>query len=136
MKTVKLESLSEVKTAKDNRQYYTAEFSNPANPFGRTVSRNFWQQKNAAGEPVWRGADPAKVKAFVGKTIPGSICAEKVEEYTIEITGQEPRPASTYTTVVLDGELKAAVFANLGHKLAEEATVEAPAVAEEEAVIM
>lgn len=122
-KVVKLESVGEVKEARDTRKYYTANFSNPLNPFGKTVSRNFWQQKNAAGEPVWRGADPAQVKPFIGRTIPGTFENRNVVPYSIQIAGQPDRTANTYPTVVLDGENIESVYKSVGHPLAEENTV-------------
>lgn len=131
-KVVKLNSVGAVNTAKDGRAYYSAEFSNPLNPFAKTVKRNFWQQFQTDAEgnktPIWRGADPATVKPFVGKTIPGFFANEKVEQYNISIPGQEDRTANTYPTVVLDGENMASVYKSVGHPLAEEAL--APAVLE------
>ena len=103
MSHLQLVSISEVKTEKvriDNkvsRQYYTATFANPANPFGKTVSRTFWQQHNIEGtETTWKTANPALVKTFIGKLIPGTIVSSPVEEYDIVNQGTgEVRTAST-----------------------------------------
>lgn len=129
MSHLKLISISPVKTEKArkdekvSRQYYTAAFTNPANPFGKVVSRTFWQQHNADGtEATWKAADPALVKDFVGKLIPGQIVSSKVEEYDIvnEGTG-EVRQASTYTAVVLEGETAQSVFKASGKVIVEAA---------------
>lgn len=118
MSTLKLVSISEVKTEKPridekvSREYYTAEFNNPANPFGKSVKRTFWQQHNADGTIAeWRGANPKDVAKFIGKEIPGRIVAGTVEPYAIvnPLTGEE-REATTYTAVVLNGETPEAVF--------------------------
>lgn len=128
MSHLKLISISPVKTetanrkdGKVSRQYYTAKFANPNNPFGAAKSRTFWQQHNADGtEATWKAADPALVKDFVGKLIPGSIVSSKVEEYDIvnENTG-EVRKASTYTAVVLEGETAQSVFKASGKVMVE-----------------
>lgn len=123
-KSLKLVALSAVSTAKDDRQYYTAEFQDPSNPFAKTVKRNFWQQKNAAGTPEWRGADPAVVKNFVGRTIPGQLMTAKVEPYTVIGAGGVERTANIFTTAILGSELPEQVFKSLNHPLAVEAAVE------------
>lgn len=118
---LKLVAVGEVKTAKDGRQYYKAEFGNPNNPFSGTRTRMFWQQfatVNGVKTPVWRGADPEVTKTFVGKTLTGKIVSADVEPFEIAIAGQEPRTVTTYTTVVLDGESTASVFKACGHQLA------------------
>lgn len=121
-----LVGISAVATAKDTRQYYTAEFQDPENPFGKTVKRNFFQQFNPTDptKTEWRGADPAKVKAFLGKIIPGYIANEEVEPYEIPgrkgINGAPDQPDRTvnyYTTVVLGHEQKAVVFRTMRHPL-------------------
>lgn len=120
MKTVKLVSTGEVKTATDGRQYYAASFQDPSNPFGKTVTRLFWQQKDAAGTPIWKGGDPEVVKNFVNKTIPGEIKTAKVEAY--DVNGNT---ATTYTTVLLGAELAEQVFKSLGHPLTQTEAVPA-----------
>jgi hypothetical protein len=131
MSHLQLVSISEVKTEKsriDNkvsRQYYTATFANPANPFGKTVSRTFWQQHNIEGtETTWKTANPALVKTFIGKLIPGTIVSSPVEEYDIVNQGTgEVRTASTYTAIVLEGENAYSVFKAAGKVMVEAATV-------------
>lgn len=125
MKTLRLLSVTETKLAKDGRGFYGATFQDPMNPFAKTVTRNFWQQKNAAGEPVWKGADPAQVAAFVGKQLPGYIATKKVEDYAVTGGDNIERTANTYTTVILGSELEEQVFKSLNHPLA---TAEAPTV--------
>jgi hypothetical protein len=140
MNQLKLVSISEVKTEKArvdekvSRQYYTATFSNPANPFGRTVSRTFWQQHNADGtQATWKGANPSEVKQFIGKLIPGRIVSSKVEAYDITDSLGNIREASTYTAVVLDGETPEAVFKASGKVIVEAAPAVAMIAAEEDA---
>lgn len=137
MSHLQLVSISEVKTEKsriDNkvsRQYYTATFANPANPFGKTVSRTFWQQHNIEGtEATWKTANPSLVKTFIGKLVPGTIVSSKVEEYDIVNQGTgEVRTASTYTAVVLEGETAYSVFKAAGKIMVE--TVDSVAAASE-----
>lgn len=132
MSHLKLVSISEVKTEKGridgkvSRQYYTAMFSNPSNPFAKTVSRTFWQQHNADGTSAeWRGANPSEVKTFIGKLIPGQIVSSQVEAY--DITGNDGaiREANSYTTVVLDGENVVSVFKAAGKTMFQAAEVSA-----------
>lgn len=125
-----LVSMTAVKIASDGRGYYTASFQDPSNPFAKTVSRNFWQQFNAAGEPVWRGADPAVVTKFIGKTIPGEILSKEVVPYTIPRADGTEQTVNTYTTVVLGGENIKSTFKAQGHELAEEAIAAQPQLAE------
>lgn len=118
MKTLRLVSVTEPREAKDGRSFYSAVFQDPSNPFAKTVTRNFWQQKNANGEAVWRGADPAQVKPFIGKTLPGYISTKKVADYEVTTSQGEVRTANTYTTVILGSELEEQVFKSLNHPLA------------------
>lgn len=125
---LKLIAVGEVKTAKDNRAYYSASFQDPSNPFAGAKSRIFFQQNNSAGQPEWRGADPAVTKTFVGKLIPGEIVTAKVEEYQIN-----ERTVNIHTAVVLGNELAEQVFKQQGRIMLKEdaeatpAAVEAPA---------
>lgn len=122
MNKLKLVAVTELKTAKDGRAYYTAEFQDVNNPFANTVKRNFWQQKNAAGVAEWRGASYDVISKLVGTTVPGSIATRVVEEYQIG-----DRTANIFTTVLLGAELDVQVFKALGHELPATATVVAPA---------
>ena len=124
MSTLKLVSISEVKTEKEridekkSRQYYIATFRNPANPFSKTVSRTFWQQHNADGtETSWKVGNPNEVKQFIGKEIPGKIVSSKVEAYDITDSLGNIREANTYTAVVLDGETVESVFKAAGKNI-------------------
>jgi hypothetical protein len=128
MNTVKLSSISDVRTekvrtdGKVSREYFTATFTNPANPFAKGVSRVFWQQHNADGTNAeWKGANPRDVKQFIGKEIPGYIAARQVEAYDITGVDGSVREANTYTTVVLDGEVEASVFKASGKTVLEAA---------------
>lgn len=136
MTNLKLVSITEPKAEKArvdekvSRMYYTATFSNPLNPFGKTVSRTFWQQHNADGtQATWKGADPVQVRPFVGKLIPGQIVAANVEPY--EIDGSTGRTATTFTSVVLDGEIAEQVFKASGKVIVKAANL---AIAEQQLV--
>lgn len=126
MSQLKLVAISQIKTEKDrsdskiSRQYYTAEFSNPANPFGKTVKRTFWQQHSTDGlSAEWRGGNPSEVKAFIGKLLPGKIVSSQVEAYDIADSLGNIREANTFTTVVLDGENNQSVFKSAGKTIVE-----------------
>lgn len=130
MSTLKLLSISPVKTEKErvdskvSRQYYTALFRNPANPFAKGVSRTFWQQHNADGTSAeWKGANPKEVMSFIGKEIPGKIVSRQVEAYDITDSTGAVREANSYTAVVMDGELETAVFKASGKTIIEAAPV-------------
>ena len=132
MSHLKLVSISEVKTEnrvkddKVNRQYYTATFSNPSNPFAKTSTRTFFQQHNNDGTSAeWRGANPSEVRAFIGKLIPGQIVCCQVKPYDIVGSDGAIREANSYTTVVLEGENVASVFKSLGKTVLEAAEVPA-----------
>ena len=136
MTNLKLVSITEPKTEKPrvdekvSRMYYTAIFSNPANPFSKTVSRTFWQQHNADGtKAAWKGADPVQVRPFVDKLIPGQIVAANVEPY--EIDGSTGRIATTFTSVVLDGEIAEQVFKASGKIIVKAANL---AIAEQQLI--
>jgi hypothetical protein len=130
MSHLKLVSISEVKTEKErvdgkvSRQYYSAMFSNPSNPFSRTVSRVFWQQHNNDGTSAeWRGANPAEVRLFIGKLIPGQIVSSQVEAYDITGSDGAIREANSYTTVVFEGENPVAVFKAAGKVMLQAAEI-------------
>lgn len=129
---LRLISLTEPREAKDGRSFYGASFQDPTNPFAKTVTRNFWQQKNSEGVAVWKGADPTQVKPFVGKLLPGYIKTAKVTPYEVTGGDGEIRTANIYTTVVLGAELEEQVFKALNHPLLSETVAEvAETVAEE-----
>lgn len=139
MNNLLLVSVSPVKTETSNRkdgkvsrQYYVASFANPNNPFGKVVSRTFWQQHSADGkEATWKTANPELVKTFIGKLIPGQIVSSQVEEYDITDSLGHTRAASTYTAVVLEGETAQSVFKAAGKVMVE--TVDSVAAVSEAA---
>jgi len=123
MKTVKLNSISEVKTekvrtdGKASRKYYTAYFSDASNPFAPSRQRNFFQSHNADGTvATWKSGDPAIVKQYVGQTIPGEFINATVKPY--EVNG---RMVDSFTAVVLSGEKLSAILKQQGVELATEA---------------
>ncbi len=122
MKTVKLVSISEVKTEKTrtdgkvSRKYYTAYFMDALNPFAKQQQRNMFQDHNTDGKlAIWKSGDPLIVGKFVGKEIPGQIINCNVVKYKID-----GRDVNSFTTVLLDGEKLTAVLKQAGHVLAEE----------------
>lgn len=124
MNLVQLTKISEVKTEKErsdkkvSRQYYTAEFSDPSNPFNAPRIRNFYQQHNVTGDAcAWKGAEPSKVVQFLNKTIPGAIVKRNVAPYKVE--GSE-NTATKFTTVCLAHEDITAVFKAAGHTIIED----------------
>ena len=129
-----LDKVSAVKTEKErkdgkvSRKYYTAYFSDAANPFGKVAQRNFFQVHNADGtEASWKTADPEKTASFIGRTIPGEIVTRKVAPY--ELNG---KMVNSYTTIVLKGETVESVFKQQNHSLVSESApivAEAPATA-------
>lgn len=125
MKTVKLISISEVKTekvrtdGKVSRKYYTAYFADSLNPFAKQTQRNIFQDHNQDGTvAIWKSGDPAIVKNFIGKEIPGQIVNCSVAPY--DING---RMVDSFTTVLLDGEKLSAILKQSGHTMAESAVV-------------
>lgn len=122
MKTVKLVSISEVKTEKQridgkvSRKYYTAYFADAQNPFAKQVQRNIFQSHSTDGiVATWKSGDPALVKSFVGKEIPGEFVNSVVEPYKID-----GREVNSFTTVVLAGENVKTIFKQSGHTIVEE----------------
>ena len=123
MKTVKLVSISEVKTEKQrtdgkiSRKYYTAYFADAHNPFAKQVQRNIFQSHSTDGTvATWKSGDPMLVKSFVGKEIPGQFVNSTVETYKID-----DRDVSTFTTVVLEGENVNTIFKQNGHPIVTKA---------------
>ena len=114
MNKLKLISMTDVQSAKDSREFYGVEFQSIDNPFAPTCKRNFWQ----ASVGVWKGANPDVIKPMLGKTIDGYIVTKQVVPYMIG-----DKEVSTYTAVILAGELESKVFKALGHELADTATV-------------
>ncbi len=117
--SLKLITMSEVKTEKSrtdgkiSRQYYTAYFMDPMNPFAKQAQTNIWQDHNSDGTiAIWKSGDPSIVKQFIGKTVPGAIVNSEVEPY--EIDG---RIVETFTCVVLGHQTKAQAFKLAGHLL-------------------
>jgi len=100
----------------DGRGYFIAEFADPFNPFAVTRTRVMQQQKDSAGNGVWRGPSPSQLKSWVGKQVPGEFVTRSVEPYSIGDT-----TATSYTTVVLKNEVISTVFRQSGHNIVSEA---------------
>lgn len=125
MKTVKLNSISEVKTEKErkdgkvSRKYYTAYFSDATNPFAPARQRNFFQSHNVDGTiATWKSGDPAIVKQYIGQSIPGEFINAAVKPY--EVNG---KMVTSFTAVVLSGEKLSSILAQQGVELAGAASV-------------
>ena len=108
---------------KDGRKYYIAIFQDPSNPFGVERYRVISQQSDSAGNAVWRSGNPALIKQFVGKLIPGDLVTKDVEEY---IVGDNT--VSQYTCVVLKGESIETIFRQQGHELGSETDTDYDAI--------
>lgn len=123
MKTVKLVSISDIRTEKTrkdgkvSRKYYVAKFIDATNPFAPARQRNVFQDHNADGTvATWKSGDPSVVSQFVGKEIPGEFVNASVVPY--EVNG---RTANSFTTIVLSGEKLANVLKQQGMTLATSA---------------
>ena len=96
----------------DGRKYYIAVFRDPSNPFGAERTRVIAQTTDSEDNPVWKAGNPALIKQFVGKNIPGDIVTKSVVPYTVD-----GREVMSYTSVVLKGETITSVFKSQGHQL-------------------
>lgn len=135
MKTVKLISMSEIKTEKErkdgkvSRKFYEATFTDSQNPFIPARSRRFFQDHNFDGTiAIWKSGDPSIVKQYLGKEIPGEILNVKVASYKIE-----NREVDNVTLVLLSGEKLSTVCKQMGHIFNE---AEEPKVQPSEALNM
>ena len=127
---LKLKSVGELRTAKDGRQFFSAEFQDPSNIFAPKVSRMFWQQKSASGAIEWKGASHAEATAAIGSLIPAAIVCREVQPYQI---GENT--VKFYTCVVLANEAVEKTFNSLGHKFPGVVAV-APVLAAGDVVII
>jgi hypothetical protein len=120
--SVILKSITECKTAKDGRLYFTAEFKSGSNPFLPSVRRMFSQTKDSNGAWYWKAANPDDIKVFIGKALPGEIITKKVVPYTIEDSDptKPAREVDNYTTVIFAGEEASKVLRSMGHILDNE----------------
>lgn len=128
--TLTLVGMSEVKTASDGRQFFTAEFS-PG--FGQLrAKRNLWEQFKKdpktglpTQEKYWERGTPAEAHALIksGAPIAGAKVTRKVEKYTIG-SGETAREVDQYSTVVFPGESIVNVFASANHNIVDEETGE------------
>jgi len=128
-----IKEMSPVSVAKDGRNYYTVKAVNVINgvasPFSKTGSRTIFQQFTAKSDPAlerndtdpkWIFGNPDHVKPFVNKLfLPGKVTTLEVEAY--DINGNQ---ATTYTSIVFDGEVATTVFKNMGHPVASNATAQ------------
>lgn len=117
---VKLISRTEVRTAKDGRQFFVGTFR-PG--FGqRLVNRTFWQQfKQIAGvrteEKFWERASPEEADQLIktGEVIEAKKVTNNVETY--EIAG---KPVNTYSTILFPDENEITLFAAQNHPIVSE----------------
>lgn len=122
---IKVVAVSEEKTAKDGRKFYTITVQDATNPFAPQRTRNMWQQMDASNNPVWRIPNGEQAKALVGKLIPGQIITKSVVAFDIvnESTG-EARTVNSYSSVVFGHEDVDATFAAFGHPVLGSAQAE------------
>jgi hypothetical protein len=131
MKTVKILAINVINCS-DGSEMLSVKFSDLANPFAKPVTRNFKQQKNAAGDWAYQ-FDRDAIK--VGMSLPGEIKSFATEPYDITSGDGTVRSANSYTTVILGHEagkeasiLKAAgkVLASSGASTSETVEEERP----------
>ena len=96
----------------DGRKYYIATFRDPSNPFGVERTRVIAQTTDSSDNPVWRSGNPAIIKQFVGKQIPGDIVTRQVPAYMVG-----DRTVDSCSLVVLKNESITSVFKSNGHDL-------------------
>ena len=116
MNQIKVIAVSEEKTAKDGRKFYTITVQDATNMFAPQRTRNMWQQRDAQNNPVWRIPNAEQAKALIGKLLPGQIVTKSVVAFEIAnpVTG-EIRTVNSYTSVVFGHEDVDATFAAFGH---------------------
>ena len=111
--------------AKDGALYCGVTLEDRSNPL-KYVRRhvNYRQQKNSAGEWVWKGATPVQFAKLQGSKVNGTVVTRTVQPYDVQ-----GREVDSYTTIVLAGENEATVFRNAGHEIVSQAqATEAPPV--------
>jgi len=109
-----------VNLSKDGAQYIGVTLEDRSNPL-KYVKRhvNYRQQKNAAGEWVWRGATPQQFAKLQGSKVNGNVVTHNVQPYDVQ-----GREVNSYTTIVLAGENPATVFRSAGHEIVSQAAEE------------
>lgn len=126
MKTLKLIAISDLRTAKDGRDYFVASFRAG---FGqRPVKRTFWQQferdaktQEKTEHKYWERASYTDAVALLksGEAIEGEKVTAVVETY---ILGENE--VSTFSTVIFPDEKAENVFAAQNHPMVDEQTGE------------
>ena len=106
----------------DGRKYYLAVFQDLDNPFQATRFRVISQQFDSTGNPIWKGGDPAMIKNYIGKALPGAIVTKQVEPYEVQSQDGTAREVTSYTCVALKGENIVQLFNRAGHTLSSETT--------------
>lgn len=101
----------------DGRKYYLAVFQDLDNPFQSTRFRVISQQFDSTGNSIWKGGDPAMIKNYIGKALPGAIVSRQVEPFTITSQDGTEREVTSYTCVALKGENIVQLFNRAGHTL-------------------
>lgn len=122
---VKLVELSELRTAKDGRNFFVAGFRAG---FGqRAVKRTFWEQfkKDADGnnteEKYWERASYKEALELL-KT--GEIIDARRVTHTVEPYAISDNMVNQYSTVVFPDENEVVVFSNQNHPIVDQETGE------------
>lgn len=138
---LKVHSMTEEKTSSDNRAYRTVYFQE-AQEAGvlsnrKPSGRNIWEEgpNGSAGDAIYPNLN-------VGVKVKGSIQTIEVEEYFIpseygKFQDEQGRPANkatTFTSVVFEGENIATLARQAGHTLAGEAEAAALDSRQEETI--
>jgi len=137
MGQLKLIAVSELRTAKDGRNFFVATFR-PG--FGqRSVKRTFWEQfvrdsktQALTDNKEWERASYEEALGFIksGELIDGEKITAKVEKY---ILGENE--VDTYSTVVFPDEIAEKVFENQNHPMVNEETGELIITKKKKAII-
>ncbi len=138
MNQIKVIAVSEEKTAKDGRKFYTITVQDATNVFAPQRTRNMWQQRDANNEPVWRIPNGTEAQKLIGKLIPGQIISKTVLPFELADSNTGLiRTVNSYTSVVFGHEDVEATFAAFGHPVlgSPQAMQTAPQVEAEEEVI-
>lgn len=117
--TVGIEGLNgKINVTSDGRQFYLIEFTDPMNPFQKSIVYTAAQNSGGpGGQAQWRIADPETIGHLKGQMVPGAIITKQVPAYEIQRSDGSTYTANTATVVVLGNESIRAAFAKENHQL-------------------
>lgn len=132
--SIVIKSMSELREAKDGRQFYVLGAMDSEDPFAskitkRTIFQQFTEKSDPSKEmndinPKFIGGDPAIVSGLLksGKPVKGEVVTKEVPAYEVG-----DRTATTYSTIVFATENWKTVFKNAGHNVDAAPSLEAVA---------